>query len=109
MSAYLIVLMHSAAASSSLLGCGDGEKRRAGALTWPRSRSRRQTVFYTPDTLTVSAGQKITGQLSCAPNARNNRDLDITIAYKVEGGEEDRKSTRLNSSHSGESRMPSSA
>ena len=45
-------------------------------------------MFYTPDTLTVSAGQKITGQLSCAPNARNNRDLDITIAYKVEGGEE---------------------
>lgn len=48
----------------------------------------RQTVFYTPDTLTVSAGEKITGRLSCAPNARNNRDLDITIAYKVESSEE---------------------
>lgn len=48
----------------------------------------RQTVFYTPDTLTVSAGEKITGRLSCAPNARNNRDLDITIAYKAESGEE---------------------
>lgn len=48
----------------------------------------RQTVFYTPDTLTVSAGEKITGRLSCAPNARNNRDLDITIAYKTESGEE---------------------
>ncbi|KAI0930454.1 type I protein arginine N-methyltransferase Rmt1, variant 5 [Taiwanofungus camphoratus] len=43
----------------------------------------KQTVFYTPDTLTVSEGYKITGRLSCAPNARNNRDLDIAIAYQV--------------------------
>ncbi|GBE81018.1 Protein arginine N-methyltransferase 1 [Sparassis crispa] len=43
----------------------------------------KQTVFYTPDTLTVSEGQKITGRLSCAPNVRNNRDLDITISYKT--------------------------
>ncbi|KAI1794066.1 S-adenosyl-L-methionine-dependent methyltransferase [Ganoderma leucocontextum] len=48
----------------------------------------KQTVFYTPNTLTVSAGEKITGRLSCAPNARNNRDLDITIAYKAEGKDE---------------------
>ena len=45
-------------------------------------------MFYTPDTLTVSAGDKITGRLSCAPNARNNRDLDITIAYAVQDGPE---------------------
>ncbi len=45
-------------------------------------------MFYTPDTLTVSTGDKITGRLSCAPNARNNRDLDITIAYKVQDGPE---------------------
>ncbi|KAI0675263.1 S-adenosyl-L-methionine-dependent methyltransferase [Trametes maxima] len=45
----------------------------------------KQTVFYTPDTLTVSEGQKITGQLSCAPNARNPRDLDISIKYKTDG------------------------
>ena len=42
-------------------------------------------MFYTPNTLTVSAGQEITGSLSCAPNARNNRDLDITIAFQTEG------------------------
>ncbi|RPD74205.1 S-adenosyl-L-methionine-dependent methyltransferase [Lentinus tigrinus ALCF2SS1-7] len=48
----------------------------------------KQTVFYTPDTLTVSAGDKINGRLSCAPNARNNRDLDITIAYQVADGPE---------------------
>lgn len=50
--------------------------------------ARRQTVFYTPETLTVSSGDKINGQLSCAPNARNNRDLDITIAYRVQDGPE---------------------
>ena len=31
------------------------------------------------------------------------------VGYKIDGKMEDRKSTRLNSSHSGESRMPSSA
>ncbi|KAF7376388.1 Protein arginine N-methyltransferase 1 [Mycena sanguinolenta] len=48
----------------------------------------KQTVFYTPSTLRLSQGDKITGSLSCAPNARNNRDLDITITHKVEGEEE---------------------
>lgn len=43
----------------------------------------RQTVFYTPDTIIVSADETITGQLTCAPNARNPRDLDITITYKA--------------------------
>ncbi|KAI0769694.1 S-adenosyl-L-methionine-dependent methyltransferase [Trametes elegans] len=48
----------------------------------------KQTVFYTPETVTVSEGQKIKGKLSCAPNARNPRDLDIAIAYQVEDGPE---------------------
>ena len=43
----------------------------------------RQTVFYTPSTLTVSERDTITGTLACAPNARNNRDLDISISYKT--------------------------
>lgn len=42
----------------------------------------KQTVFYTPETLTVKEGDKITGRLTCAPNKRNPRDLDIKIAYK---------------------------
>lgn len=42
----------------------------------------RQTVFYTPETIIVSADENITGELHCAPNARNPRDLDITISYK---------------------------
>ncbi|KZV69375.1 S-adenosyl-L-methionine-dependent methyltransferase [Peniophora sp. CONT] len=41
----------------------------------------KQTVFYTPETLTINAGDEITGTLKCAPNARNNRDLDIAITY----------------------------
>ena len=48
--------------------------------------SSRQTVFYTPESITVSEGQKIRGRLSCAPNTKNNRDLDITIAYETDGG-----------------------
>ncbi|KAI9638054.1 S-adenosyl-L-methionine-dependent methyltransferase [Dioszegia hungarica] len=45
----------------------------------------KQTVFYTTETLTVSEGESIRGQLSCAPNARNNRDLDIVVDYEVTG------------------------
>ncbi|KZO98777.1 protein arginine N-methyltransferase [Calocera viscosa TUFC12733] len=43
----------------------------------------KQTVFYTRDTLTVSEGEAIHGTLTCAPNARNNRDLDIVIEYEA--------------------------
>lgn len=55
--------------------------------TGPHSRYThwKQTVFYTPETLTVSQGEVISGHLTCAPNARNPRDLDITIQYKLEG------------------------
>ncbi|ORX39988.1 S-adenosyl-L-methionine-dependent methyltransferase [Kockovaella imperatae] len=48
----------------------------------------KQTVFYTPTTLTVSENDLIRGTLSCAPNARNNRDLDIEIEYEVDGDQE---------------------
>ncbi|KAI0733179.1 S-adenosyl-L-methionine-dependent methyltransferase [Fomitopsis betulina] len=44
----------------------------------------KQTVFYTPDTITVFKDKPVLGQLTCAPNARNPRDLDITIAYQTE-------------------------
>ncbi|KAJ3866690.1 S-adenosyl-L-methionine-dependent methyltransferase [Lentinula novae-zelandiae] len=42
----------------------------------------KQTVFYTPNTITVSEGDTISGRLTCAPNQRNNRDLDISITYQ---------------------------
>lgn len=45
----------------------------------------KQTVFYLPDTLTVCAGETIHGTLSCHPNARNPRDLDIAIGITFDG------------------------
>jgi len=55
--------------------------------TGPHSRYThwKQTVFYTRETLTVSQGDTIRGTLSCAPNSRNKRDLDITFRYAVDG------------------------
>lgn len=55
----------------------------------------KQTVFYTPETLTVSQGQVINGTLDCAPNKVNNRDLDIVIEYAVEGGAADAPMTKV--------------
>ncbi|KAF8639572.1 hypothetical protein AX17_001474 [Amanita inopinata Kibby_2008] len=46
----------------------------------------KQTVFYTPSTIIVHDDDKITGTLSCGPNARNNRDLDIDITYSTPNG-----------------------
>ncbi|KDQ55829.1 hypothetical protein JAAARDRAFT_37247 [Jaapia argillacea MUCL 33604] len=43
----------------------------------------KQTVFYTPNTITISANDKINGQLTCSPNKKNNRDLDITLEWVV--------------------------
>ncbi|KJY01672.1 protein arginine N-methyltransferase [Zymoseptoria brevis] len=43
----------------------------------------KQTVFYLADVLTVEAGEKIDGNLSCRPNDRNRRDLDVGIDYKL--------------------------
>ena len=54
-----------------------------------RGSRHRQTVFYTPKTITISEGQKIRGKLSCAPNTKNNRDLDIKITYETEGVEKE--------------------
>ncbi|KAJ2348260.1 Nuclear SAM-dependent mono-and asymmetric methyltransferase [Coemansia erecta] len=48
----------------------------------------KQTVFYTPNTMTVCKGDTIRGTIGCAPNAENPRDLDITIDYQLAGKEE---------------------
>uniref|UniRef100_A0A7S0UR93 Methyltransferase domain-containing protein n=1 Tax=Polytomella parva TaxID=51329 RepID=A0A7S0UR93_9CHLO len=45
----------------------------------------KQTVFYLTPTLTMCRGEVVTGELRCAPNARNHRDLDISIRYDFEG------------------------
>jgi protein arginine N-methyltransferase 1 len=58
-----------------------------GFSTSPRSRTThwKQTVFYLEDTLMVHQGDTIRGSLQCAPNARNPRDLDISINYTLDG------------------------
>ncbi|EME88722.1 uncharacterized protein MYCFIDRAFT_71985 [Pseudocercospora fijiensis CIRAD86] len=43
----------------------------------------KQTVFYLADVLTVEAGEQITGELTCRPNEKNRRDLNIAIDYKL--------------------------
>lgn len=41
----------------------------------------KQTVFYTGEALSVHKGEVIEGVISCAPNEKNHRDVDIQIAY----------------------------
>jgi len=45
----------------------------------------KQTVFYTQEVLSVSDGEEIKGTLSCKPNAKNPRDLDIQITISFNG------------------------
>lgn len=45
----------------------------------------KQTVFYLQEPLTAEVGEVVEGVLRCRPNARNHRDLDIELEYKMEG------------------------
>lgn len=45
----------------------------------------KSTVFYFNGEIPINTGEKIIGHLSCAPNKRNHRDLDITIDYTFNG------------------------
>lgn len=45
----------------------------------------KQTILYLQDTLTVCAGEVITGEISCKPNKRNRRDLDISLQINFQG------------------------
>nr|QDE10276.1 protein arginine methyltransferase 1 [Dugesia japonica]QDE10277.1 protein arginine methyltransferase 1 [Dugesia japonica] len=66
--------------------------KHIGFSTGPSDRRGthwKQTVFYLDDgvndSLTVNNGEEITGIFSLKPNARNNRDLDISIEVKFRG------------------------
>ncbi|KNH05275.1 arginine N-methyltransferase [Perkinsela sp. CCAP 1560/4] len=48
----------------------------------------KQTVFYLAEPISLQAGNVVSGRLSCRPNARNHRDLDIHICMDVENGAE---------------------
>lgn len=45
----------------------------------------KQTVFYLREVIAVQQGETIQGQLVCAPNKKNARDLDIEISYQFDG------------------------
>lgn len=45
----------------------------------------KQTIFYCRDVLTVCEGEEICGQISCRPNPKNGRDLDIVMDVKFDG------------------------
>lgn len=55
------------------------------AMETDKPALNRQTVFYTKDVIPVKSGEEIVGTLTCAPNQRNNRDLDINIKYESKG------------------------
>lgn len=45
----------------------------------------KQTIFYLQEALTICAGEIITGELSCKPNRKNRRDLDIGLLLNFDG------------------------
>eukprot|EP00943_MAST-04B_sp_MAST-4B-sp1_P003018 g3018.t1 len=45
----------------------------------------KQTVFYLQNPIAINPGEMINGKISCKRNAKNPRDLDITIEYDFEG------------------------
>ncbi|CAE6462512.1 unnamed protein product [Rhizoctonia solani] len=67
--------------------CFDAAHKPVKFSTGPHAKYThwKQTVFYTQDVIPVKAGDEIVGTLTCAPNQRNNRDLDITIKYESKG------------------------
>lgn len=44
----------------------------------------KQTVLYLKDVLTVQQGETIRASMTCKPNEKNRRDLDIELNYKLE-------------------------
>lgn len=42
-------------------------------------------MLYLGDMVTVKADDTLSGSISVAPNAKNPRDLDIVLDYKVNG------------------------
>jgi len=45
----------------------------------------KQTVFYLNDILSIKKGEEIRGEFTLKENAKNHRDLDITIEFKFNG------------------------
>lgn len=61
--------------------------KRTGFSTGPDSQYThwKQTVFYLREAMTVKKNEEIFGEITVAPNKKNERDLDFTIAVKFDG------------------------
>ena len=53
----------------------------------------KQTILYLEETITVCAGEICTGEISCKPNKRNPRDLDIGLKLDFHGRHSDFEKT----------------
>jgi type I protein arginine methyltransferase len=45
----------------------------------------KQTILYLEDAITVCSGETLSGTLSCKPNLKNRRDLDIGLDLQFDG------------------------
>ena len=82
-----------------------GEAMQAAALETPPARTKMRRIRGVPVTGPKRVTTKMRNFASLVAAGKSPREA-YRIAYDAEG---DRKSTRLNSSHSQQSRMPSSA
>lgn len=49
----------------------------------------KQTIFYMEDSLVVCEGEQLEGEISCKPNKKNFRDLDIDLSLSFSGRHSD--------------------
>lgn len=45
----------------------------------------KQTIFYLPKCITICKDEVLRGEISCKPNVRNKRDLDIGLTLNLDG------------------------
>jgi protein arginine N-methyltransferase 1 len=58
-----------------------------GFSTSPQSKYThwKQTIFYLNESITVCDGEELVGRISCKPNEKNERDLDISLEIEFDG------------------------
>mgnify|MGYP003317018797 CR=1 FL=1 len=64
---------------------GDAEPLAFTTSPFAKYTHWKQTVFYLKKAITVCQGEEIKGRITCAPNAKNPRDLDVRIEVDFEG------------------------
>ena len=45
----------------------------------------KQTIMYLEDPIPICEGEQVKGVITCKPNSKNNRDLDITVKVDFKG------------------------